>query len=172
MTASNLAVVDTNVGIAANLKADVSPECALDCIQLLRAITRRGHLVLDANGLIFSEYRKYLSLAGEPGTGDAFVRWVADHQFDVEMCTRIELTATEDGNFAEFPDGEGLESFDDADRKFVSVSAAHTDRPAVHVAVDRGWVKHAAALAAVGVTVNFLCPGDVAEHHKRRPSAA
>src|SRR5215208_7291674 len=119
MTPSDLVVVDTNVGIAANRKADVPPECALACIRALRDLTDGGHLVLDANGLIFKEYLRYLCPSGEPGTGDAFVRWVHDNRYNVDRCTLVGLTPTEDGSFEEFPQGEGLDRFDNSDRKFV-----------------------------------------------------
>ena len=76
MSLPDSVVVDTNVGIVANLTTGVSPECALSCVRALRNITEGGHLTLDANGLICAEYRRYLSMAGQPGTGDAFVRWV------------------------------------------------------------------------------------------------
>lgn len=154
-------VVDTNVGIAANLKADVSPECALACIRALRRLTDAGQLVLDEKGLIFTEYRRYLCLSGQPGTGDAFMQWVHDHQYDPELCTRISLTPTNDGSFEEFPGGPELDGFDNSDRKFVSVSAAHLGEPMILVALDRGWLRYGAALAAVGVVVDHLCRNSV-----------
>lgn len=154
-------VIDTNVGIAANGKADVSVECELACVQFLREVTRSGHLVLDANGTIFEEYLRYLSLSGEPGVGDAFIRWVNDHQHDTDFCTLVDLTIKPDGEFVEFPDSQELSGFDPSDKKFVAVASAHPDRPVLRVALDRGWVRYREALAKQNVEIEFLCPRDI-----------
>src|SRR3954468_3708298 len=142
-------VVDTNVGIVANGKTDVSPECQLACVRALRAVTQGRRLVLDTSDLIFYEYIRYMRLAGRPGTGDAFVRWVADSRFNSDLCTLVQITPTEDESFAEFPTADALATFDRSDRKFVSVSACVTPSPAIQVALDRGWLRHADALADV-----------------------
>ena len=157
MVAAEPLVIDTNVCIAANLKAGVSAECALACVRTLRSITREGRLALDDRDLIFDEYRVHLSFSGQPGTGDAFMKWVHDNRFNGDFCDRISVTPTDDGSFEEFPDAKGLASFDPNDRKFVAVAAAHPDSPEIVVAADRDWTNNRDALAAVGITVRFLC---------------
>lgn len=158
---SRAVVIDTNVGIAANSKADVSEACELRCIQRLREVTKKGHLVLDAEGQIFAEYLRYLSLSGEPGVGDAFMRWVNDHQHDERFCTLVPLTIKPDGKIVEFPARQSLTGFDPSDEKFVAVAATHADKPPIQVAVDRGWVRHRDALAEAGIEIEFLCPDDI-----------
>ena len=69
-------VVDTSVGVIANGKANVSPECELACVRALREIMTRGRISVDHGGLIFEEYLRNLRLAGRPGVGDVFLRWV------------------------------------------------------------------------------------------------
>lgn len=159
--ASKAVVIDTNVGIVANSKADVSEACELTCIQRLKEVTKNGHLVLDAGGQIFAEYLRYLSLSGEPGVGDAFMRWVNDHQHDEKSCTLVPLTVRPDGQIVEFPTRQSLAGFDPSDEKFVAVAATHPDKPPIQVAVDRGWVRHRDALAEVEVEIEFLCPDDI-----------
>lgn len=154
-------VVDTNVGVVANLKAQASSECALECIRVLRAITREGHLVLDAEGRIFAEYIRYMSLAGQPGTGDVFVRWVADNRYNADLCTLVPLTDAEDESYVEFPSSDDLAAFDPSDRKFVAAAAAHAGNPEIVVALDRGWIRFSQALAATGITLQVLCPNDI-----------
>lgn len=161
--ASKAVVIDTNVGIAANSKAEVSNACELKCVRSLREITEKGHLALDKNGQIFAEYLRYLSLSGEPGMGDAFMRWVNDHQHDERYCTLIPLTIESDGEIVEFPSRRSLAKFDSSDKKFVAVSAAHPDKPPIQVAVDRGWVRHRDALAEAEVEIDFLCPDDIGD---------
>lgn len=159
--ASKAVVVDTNVGIAANSKADVSHACELRCIQRLREITEQGHLVLDAEGQIFAEYLRHLSLAGEPGVGDTFMRWIHDHQYDAKFCTLVPLTIKSDGEIVEFPAQQSLAGFDPSDKKFVAVAVTHPGNPPIQVALDRGWVRHRDALVGVGVEIEFLCPDDI-----------
>lgn len=153
-------VVDTNVGIAANGHANVSPTCELACVELLETVVADGHLVVDAGDRIFDEYRKYLKLRGQPGVGDLFMRWVHDNRCNDAVCTRVVLTTdvTDPHAFAEFPSDAALSTFDPADRKFVAVSAAHPERPPVCAATDRGWLEHEAALACHGITLRWLGP--------------
>lgn len=151
-------VIDTNVGIAANGRADVSPDCELACVDLLAGVTDDGHLVLDDGDRIFDEYRRHLSLAGQPGVGDLFMKWVHDNRCNHEVCTRVALTPLpgDPDDFHEFPRSVELQSFDRADRKFVAVAAAHSERPPIYAATDRGWQRHEPALAASGVTLRWL----------------
>lgn len=150
-------VVDTNVGIAANLKAEVPAECALACVRTLRTITRHGRLALDSGDLIFDEYRTHLRFSGQPGTGDAFMKWVHDNRFNEGVCDRIRITPTDDGSFEEFPDVDELAAFDPSDRKFVAVAATHPESPPIAVAADRDWTNNRDALAAASITVRFVC---------------
>jgi len=158
---SRAVVIDTNVGIAANSKADVGHACELRCIQRLWEITKRGHLVLDANGQIFAEYLRHLDLSGEPGVGDAFMRWINDHQHNEKFCTLVPLTIRPDGEIVEFPSQQSLAEFDPSDKKFVAVAVVHADSPPIQVALDRGWVRHRDALADAGIEIEFLCPDDI-----------
>lgn len=62
---------------------------------------------MDERGLIFEEYLQNLSLKGQPGTGDMFMKWVFDHAWDPEYCERRSITALEGEprGFQEFPEG-------------------------------------------------------------------
>ena len=155
-------VVDTAVGVVANGSDDVSLECQLACVELLREIVDDGHIVLDALELIFTEYRQQLSLSGQSGPGDEFMRWVFTHRFNPDRCTLIPLTPRnqERDDFEEFRLTSDLELFDRADRKFAAVAKEYP-APLV-VAVDRGWSRHRDALRAAGVVLHFLCPDDIA----------
>jgi len=153
-------MVDTNVGVAANFKSDVSDKCALACISTLRTIVESGHLVLDNLGLIFDEYRRNMSLSGAPGVGDIFMRWVNDHQYNTARCTRVPITPT-NGSFEEFPASEDLKAFDASDHKFVAVAAEHEDDPPILVACDTDFWIARDALTAAGINIEFLCPVDI-----------
>ncbi len=157
MNAPALATVDVNVPIAANGGAPHAPEgCRATCIRILLAITGNGRIALDANGLIFREYLKNLSLAGgEPGTGDAFLCWVHDHQWNPDVCERVLLSPLGHGDFGEFPRDPALNAFDLADRKYATV--AKVSGATVVNATDSDWRDFASAFCANGIYVLNLC---------------
>ena len=152
-------VVDTNVPIVANGRSKQAEDALVEkCIDALVELTQKGGLVLDDGGLIFDEYRQNLSLSGQPGTGDAFLKWVHDHQWDPQWCDRRTLTpfGTAPDGFAEFPGAEALREFDPSDRKFVAVANARPPKRPILEAVDYKWWGWRKALAAEGIQVVFL----------------
>lgn len=105
-------VIDTNVPVVANGGHECGPSCQLEAIGVIRGVTKRGGLILDSGGRIFTEYQAYLSFSGQPGVGDEFFRWVHDYQWRDEYCTRVTLTPTaaDPEDFVEFPSSApGLE---------------------------------------------------------------
>ena len=60
--------------------------------------------------------------------------------------------------FDEFPDLEALSTFDRSDQTFVAVAVASGGSPPILNAVDSDWWQHRGALAAAGITCEFLCP--------------
>ena len=159
-------VIDTNVPIVANLatryEADMPAECISACVQHIKRITQEGGLVLDVDGEIFQEYGNKLSLRGQPGLGDAFFKWVFDHQWIESKVSRVKIHKQRD-SYKEFPDHPGLEKFDPSDRKFVAVSNAHPGKPPILQAADSKWWGWKDALREMGITVCFLCPGYIKE---------
>ncbi|MEK6792071.1 MAG: hypothetical protein AABY45_10275 [Deltaproteobacteria bacterium] len=153
-------VVDVNVVIVANGRADHADHaCVLSCLDALEEIKREGVIVLDNGLCILNEYKNHLSLAGQSGVGDAFMKWVWEHQAVADRCERVVLTPI--GNaadeFAEFPDVPELRDFDRTDRKYVAVALASQRNPVVLNAVDRDWWNHRDALEHNGVICQFLC---------------
>ena len=83
--------------------------------------SRSGGLVIDAGDEIFDEYRQQLSMKGQPGVGDRFMKWVHDNRWNLPE-SRIALQLRRMASHTtEFPDHEGLAEFDNSDRKFVAV---------------------------------------------------
>jgi len=156
-------VVDTNVPVTANDRGNnhADPACVIACIDSLTAIYSHGMIVLDEDMRILNEYRRNLSMNGEPGAGDAFMKWVWSVQADERKCERVVLTQRSGDNendFEEFPDDPDLAGFDWSDRKFVAVVRASLHRPVVVNALDSDWVHSRDALERNGVTVRELCP--------------
>jgi hypothetical protein len=159
-------VVDTNVAVVANQKTpQASPDCLQACLNALPRITEKGIVVLDDAMHILKEYMDNLSLSGQPGLGDAFLKWVWNHQGTVR-CERVHITPKpgEEHTFEEFPSDPDLENFDLSDRKFVAVARSSHRKPPVLNAVDTDWWIFRTPLKKYKVRVQFLCP----EHMKTR----
>lgn len=157
-------VVDTNVPVTANGEAGprVSPGCSEACSERLLEITRgRVRLRLDDGFEIFQEYLSRLSLSGQPGVGDLFVKWAHDHQFNPERCERVALTPHPARGYEEFPEDEELAVFDRDDRKLAAAARAQRPYATVLNAVDSDWWEHERVLARHGIHVGFVCSDQV-----------
>ncbi len=152
-------LIDTNVPILAN--GTENPDwfnVADQCVDLLMQVTNQGGLVLDDDDRIFDEYRDNLRLAGAPGLGDMFMKWVHDNRWNPAFCRRVRVTCLDESNqiYEEFPDHPDLKGFDVDDRKFVAVANIEPGRPPIMQAVDFKWLGWQKALKESGVTVVFL----------------
>lgn len=94
---------------------------------------------------------------GQPGPGDAFLKWVLTNRSNPQRCALVSLTPQGD-SFLEFPNDPDLEGFDPSDHKFAAVAHAHPDHPPVLNATDSDWWHYREALACHGVRVEFVCP--------------
>ncbi|MFH1109077.1 MAG: hypothetical protein V1790_07780 [Planctomycetota bacterium] len=157
----NAYVVDTNVPIVANGREDrISPTCVWNCIRKLRNLRNNGIVVLDSGMLILREYMANLSMSGQPGPGDLFMKWIWQNQSVPERCEQVSITTlpSDSEDFREFPRDARLTLFDRKDRKFVAVACASKNDPEVLNATDSDWWIHRQALGHHGVRVVFLCP--------------
>lgn len=156
-------LVDTNVPKTANLATqsdrdpDVSDACVQACILAIEHVTKRYGLIIDVGDEIFNEYRQQLSMKGQPGVGDRFMKWVHDNRWSLPETNRVTITRNGD-SYEEFPTHDGLNNFDRSDRKFVATANAHLEKPPILQATDSKWWGWKDALAEVGITVQFLCP--------------
>ena len=149
-----------------------SEDCVIACVRRLVEIKSTGKIVLDDGYRILLEYRDNLRSDGQPGEGDAFLKWVLTNQANSQRCDRVRITPTEDSNsFVEFPDDPDLKSFDRSDRKFVAIARVHPDSPPILNAVDTDWWLFRDALERNGVHVEFLCPRDVEGFARKRHPA-
>ena len=155
-------VVDTNVPKTANLAtqrdpdSNVSCECVDACIEAIEHVIEKDGLIIDAGDEIFDEYQNHLSMAGQPGMGDRFMKWVHYNRWNLDDSQRVNITKNGD-SYEEFPAHDGLKEFDISDRKFVAVANAHDNKPPILQATDSKWWGWKDALADEGITVRFLC---------------
>lgn len=129
-------VVDTNVPMTANLS--LAPD-------------------MIPQGLVEDEYRQNLSMKGQPGVGDRFMKWVHDHRWSFPDGDRVSIT--KDGaSYSQFPSDARLTGFDPSDRKFVAVANAHPQKPVILEGTDSKWWGWKDILADNGINVHFLAP--------------
>lgn len=144
------AVVDTNVAVVANGRnGNYDPQCRLACIDALEEMKSRGQTVIDRDRLILEEYMHNLREVGQPGVGDAFLKFILTNQNNPRRVRIVNLSASS------FPDDPDLVAFDLSDRKFAS--AARLANAPVLNAVDSDWWHHHEALARNRIKVCFLC---------------
>jgi len=152
-------VIDTNVLIVANNRESpqASYECIISCIKWLQSFEKSGILVIDNNWLIIKEYQNKVNSSGQPGVGDAFLKWILLNRSNPHRCEKVQITQIAEYEFKEFPKSESLQKFDPSDRKFVAVALTHPQRPAIANAVDFGWNIHKDPLSEHGIEIEFLC---------------
>lgn len=164
-------VVDTNVATTSNgLNEGAPADCVAASARALHDVMRSGHVFIDDGGRIVAEYRANLRAKGEPGPGDAFLKWLLTHEWGGEHVTRVRITAKADdeGDFEELPAPPAGILYDRSDRKFLAVAAAHSERPSILQAFDSKWWGWSKALRGVGVTVHFLCPKAIERKHREK----
>ncbi len=168
-------VVDTNVILVANRQhKDVSEACVAACAARLAAIMHDGRVAIDDGYRILGEYQNKTNPNAGRRAGDIFLKWLLRNNANAARCDRVPLLDHPERGFESFPNEARLASFDPPDRKFVAVAAAHGDKPSILQAADSKWLGWKAALAAYGVTVEFLCPADIAgfDSNKKKPKKA
>ena len=166
-------LVDTNVPKTANLatrpdpESDVSDSCVMSCIEAVDHVIKKRSLIIDAGDEIFGEYRKQLSMKGQPGIGDHFMKWVHDNRWTLHDSQRVAITRRGE-SYDEFPAHDGLNDFDISDRKFIAVANTHSDKPPILQATDSKWWGWKEALIEAGISVHFLCPEYVKEKFAKK----
>ena len=164
-------MVDTNVATTANgANAGAPPGCIVASARALEAVVAAGHVFIDDGGRIVTEYRTNLSAKGQPGPGDAFLKWLLTHEWGGAKVTRVAITPTADDaeNFQELSTPPNGTVYDRSDRKFLAVAAAHPERPPVLQSFDSKWWGWRDSLATIGVTIHFLCADDIAKKHAEK----
>lgn len=161
-------IVDTNVPVVANGKSpQASTNCVLACIEIIDNLQKDNYkLVLDDNWLIIKEYQKNLSHKGQPGIGDAFLKWVLTNRKNPNRINMVKITPKNNNNtdFNEFPNDPGLTNFDPEDKKFIAVSIAHNNHPPIIQGVDCKWYHFKNHLKKFNVELEFICQEELKKY--------
>lgn len=164
-------VIDTNVATTANgANEGVPQDCVAESAKALRVVMERGHVFVDEGDRIVAEYRKNLRAKGQPGPGDAFLKWILTHEWGGQRVTRVTITPS-DGNdvsFEELPSPPDGTVYDPSDRMFLAVAAAHQEHPPILQSFDSKWWGWREALNAIGVTIHFLCPAAIKAKYQEK----
>jgi hypothetical protein len=120
---------------------------------LLKKLLISGTVLLDAEGEIQSEYRRYLNPRGAPGVGDRFYQEVLHSS--PRLVERIVLARRDDNEYADLPQALVDAGFDPSDRKFAAL--AYKEGVSVFNATDTDWIEHADTLLRSGIQVNNIC---------------
>jgi hypothetical protein len=120
---------------------------------------RSGRIAIDDAWEIIREYQARMRSSGQPGPGDAFLKWVLVNQANSTRCHRVDITGIA------LP--ERLAGFDPADRKFIQATPG-CPHPRIAEAVDGLWWKRRADFEAVGIEVKFLCPDEIKANSDRK----
>ncbi len=162
-------IVDTNVVLVANGQhKDVSPDCVAACALRLQKIMQSGKLALDDQFLILLEYQNKTTPKHSARPGDAFVKWALQNSANADRVDCIPIIEHPERGYESFPNNAELTNFDPPDRKFVAVACAHPDKPPILQAADSKWLGWSAALNTHAVTVDFLCPKDIARFQSNK----
>lgn len=166
-------VVDTNVAVVANRRDDEDAACIAACGHALERVMQGGHVFIDDAGAIIEEYRKNLEPFGEPHEGNAFLKWLLTNEWNRARVTRVKLTpkAGDPDDFEQLPQPPPGVRYDPSDRKFLAVAAAHADHPPILQALDSKWWGWREPLAKAGVSIHFVCPGEVEAKYREKMDA-
>ena len=155
-------VIDTNVLLVAEGLSGFSRPCQAKCGSLLRTVQREQIVVLDTGREIMTEYGKKLAdRKGQPGLGYEFWKWLLNTRISHASCETVGLTPHSVRKYKEFPEHAGLTEFDDSDRKFVAVAAAHPRSPEIVQAGDSKWWGWRNPLAECGIHLNMPCAAEL-----------
>ena len=162
-------IVDTNVILVANRQhQDVSPQCIDNCTIALQSVMMKGRLAIDDGFRILLEYQNKTQPSKGKGPGDVFVKWALQNNANSARCDRVSIVEHAERGFESFPDDTELVAFDPTDRKFVAVSAAHSEHPPILQAADSKWLAWAPSLKRHGINVEFLCKDDIERFEKNK----
>ncbi|TQE99084.1 MAG: hypothetical protein FKY71_10445 [Spiribacter salinus] len=164
---SDIVVVDTNVAIVANGRNGMSSDCVKRCAEHINLVSKTKTLAVDEAWEIVKEYMRHLKQEGQPGVGDAFLKWVLTNHANPKRCVKVVIRRCEARgdpvDYREFPDHEGLAGFDPSDKKFVAVSNARRDKPDILQGSDSKWLEWCKSLRECGVRVLFVCEDELRE---------
>jgi hypothetical protein len=151
---TNNYIIDTNILVAANEDArHLNLSDTIKCQKFTASLFSGAVVSIDDKQEIFREYFKYASRSGQPGIGDAFAKYLWDHQFDNSKCEIVKTEFHEHCVYSILADKEDLLSFDRSDLKFIAVYFGSRNSPIICNACDGDWKEKKALLDKYNVKI-------------------
>ncbi len=150
-----LAVANDHARIESGVESatpQASAACRLACIRFLRG-AQEGVVLLDDRGLALRYYRRKASLSGQPGTADAFLKFVYENQYNERLVMVIDIGESPNFNLDQ---DIVSSSFDIDDQIYIALSLSAPPSEVVN-AVDADYSENAEMLISKGVSVRELC---------------
>ena len=147
-------IIDTNVFMGANGMASQLNESDVDkCRLFVCSLFENTAVSVDLQGEIFKEYFAHMNRSGQPGIGDAFVKYLWDRQYDKNVCELVSITKTNAGVYANILERPGLLQFDQSDLKFIAVYFESKNNVVICNACDSDWGNNKALLKKYNINV-------------------
>ena len=159
-------VVDTNVLLVANGQSDMSLECQDACVRFIQSFWGQHILVIDDQYRILGEYQHKLN-AKRNGIGDKFLKLVLTRLSSIKQVSLTPLSNST-FDFKEYPGSLSSVDIDLSDRKFFALSHANNTETPIAQASDSKWIGWAEALQEAGITVHFLCKGELSKIYQKK----
>lgn len=153
-------ILDTNVPAKASIAPQSCPIEELDmqekCMEYIGELIRKNDkkLVLDLGYEIWKEYHNHV--CKDTSMGRLFFKWFYEYCSTILPQDHIKLEKDQEGLYVDFPYDDETKNFDEADKKFVALSNAHSDKPPIIEASDGKWLGYEAAFAKYGIHIEFL----------------
>ena len=148
-------IIDANVMLLAGTSIRDIPQDQLECFEksidfIRQYMKSKSKVVLDDDYRILGEYQNAFHLAKSPNNATVFFRWVLSNS------EYFPLQEEPENVFIPYPDDCELQNFDPPDRKYIALSYAHPDKPAIVEATDSKWWGIKQNLGRHGIIVYFI----------------
>ena len=139
----NYYIIDTNIFIAANGKADQLTDNDVNkCKLFVTSLFNDTIISLDIQGEIFNEYFTHMNWSGQPNIGDIFVKYLWDRQYDKTVCEMVDIKKDKNGIYKQLRNKDDLFEFDPNDLKFIAVYFGSKNNVIICNACDSDWAEH------------------------------
>ena len=147
-------VIDTNVFIAANRKAEHLCDEDIDkCRLFVTSLFSDTVISLDLQGEIFTEYMKYLNLSGQPDISDHYFKYIWDRQHNRKICEMVDISKNKKGIYKQLNNKNDLLKFDQNDQKFIAVCLGSKNQAKICNATDSDWKNNKTLLSKHNIEV-------------------
>jgi hypothetical protein len=154
MMANKYYIVDTNIFIAANGKADQLTENDVNkCKLFVTALFSNTTISIDLQGEIFKEYFDYMNWSGQPGIGDVFVKYLWDRQYDKKICELVDINKDKNGIYKQLRNKDDLLQFDPNEHKFIAVYLGSRNSVTICNACDSDWENNKSLLSKYQINI-------------------